>query len=122
MARVAGDSGGVGAVLLCELTARVAPDAELPGRRADRASAGTGDGVRGVAGDRLVLGGGMRWRDATFAVWAALGLVATGLLVAQLQERLPGLRAAFRRLTARPAARGALLLAWMWLGWHVFAR
>jgi hypothetical protein len=64
----------------------------------------------------------MSWRCASYGVWAGLGIVTVCLVVAQLRGRLPSLREALRGVTARPAGRGVVLLVWMWLGWHVFAR
>ena len=66
----------------------------------------------------------MTWRSATFAVWAILAaaLLAIGLATAASRGRWPTLAALARAAASHPVARGALLLGWMWLGWHAFAR
>jgi len=63
-------------------------------------------------------------RDGTFLVWALLGaaLVAGQVAAWASGGRFPGLRVLVERVTARPAGRIALVLGWMWLGWHAFAR
>jgi len=66
----------------------------------------------------------MSWRDATLAVWAVLAaaLVACQVAAVVSAGRLPGADALARRITAPAWARAAVLLGWMWLGWHAFAR
>jgi hypothetical protein len=63
-------------------------------------------------------------RDGVLAVWAALGALAGVLLLAGLpsERRRNRLGNVVRRITAFPAGRASLVLAWMWLGWHAFAR
>lgn len=66
----------------------------------------------------------MMWRLATLTVWAAL---AVALLVGQstgarARWRIPTAAATLRRLTSGSFSRSGLLLVWMWLGWHLFAR
>jgi hypothetical protein len=63
-------------------------------------------------------------RHATLAVWVLLGAVlAAGQITAVLSGgRLPGLGALVRRATSVGVGRGLFVLAWMWLGWHAFAR
>jgi hypothetical protein len=63
-------------------------------------------------------------RTTTLAVWATLGalvflLVASDLLLHRGDTRLG---AVVRRVTARSVGRAVLVLGWMWLGWHAFAR
>ncbi|MCK4176324.1 DUF6186 family protein [Aciditerrimonas ferrireducens] len=64
------------------------------------------------------------------ALWAALAAGLVGLVVASHLPR-PVDRPAplvqpfgqlVRRAVERPWARGLLLLGWLWLGWHFFAR
>jgi hypothetical protein len=64
------------------------------------------------------------WRLATFLVWGALAalLVGCGILTRMSSGRYPDTDALFGVLTAGALRRGVLLLAWMWLGWHAFAR
>jgi hypothetical protein len=63
-------------------------------------------------------------RHTTLLVWALLGAVAVlGQLTAVLSAgRIPGLGSLVRRATAVPVGRILFVLAWMWLGWHAFAR
>ncbi|HEY5252260.1 MAG TPA: DUF6186 family protein [Acidimicrobiales bacterium] len=63
-------------------------------------------------------------RGASLIVWAVLG---TTLLVGQMAAvmtggRLPGLGRLVRRVSASRSSRGLVILGWMWLGWHAFAR
>ncbi|MFZ0251292.1 MAG: DUF6186 family protein [Acidimicrobiales bacterium] len=60
----------------------------------------------------------------SYAVWAVLGL-ATVAVVAR--SRVPGSPLArpgvvLERLATGPFLRVVLVLAWMWAGWHLFAR
>jgi len=63
-------------------------------------------------------------RHTTLLVWGVLGvLVALGQITAAMSKgRLPGLGALVGRLTASRVGRSLFVLAWMWLGWHAFAR
>jgi len=66
----------------------------------------------------------MSARDATLAVWAGLGALVVAAEVAALvsRRRIPGLGAVLDRVGSRRAGQAALVLGWMWLGWHAFAR
>jgi hypothetical protein len=60
----------------------------------------------------------------SYAVWAVLGLATVALVV---RSRLPGSSPArpavvLERLATGPFLRVALVLGWMWAGWHLFAR
>ena len=60
----------------------------------------------------------------SYAVWAALGAAALGLWA---RSHAPGATNArpsvvLERLATGPLLRVALVLAWMWVGWHLFAR
>ncbi|HTT86826.1 MAG TPA: DUF6186 family protein [Acidimicrobiales bacterium] len=63
-------------------------------------------------------------RTTALAVWAALGAVVVALeaLALRCGGRVPGIGALARRITVRPVGRALLVLGWMWLGWHAFAR
>jgi Family of unknown function (DUF6186) len=63
-------------------------------------------------------------RSTTMLVWAALGATAVmGQVVARLSdEGFPGLGTVVKRVTVSRVGRSVLVLAWMWLGWHAFAR
>jgi hypothetical protein len=63
-------------------------------------------------------------RHVTLVVWAVLGLalVAVQLSVAMSKGRLPGIGAVVGRARCNPVGRVILVVAWMWLGWHAFAR
>jgi hypothetical protein len=60
----------------------------------------------------------------SYAVWLVLGLVALGLWVRSRSS--PGAVArpavVLQRLATGPLWRIALVLTWMWAGWHLFAR
>jgi hypothetical protein len=62
--------------------------------------------------------------DSSYAVWAFLGLVALGLWArsrrAGSSPARPGV--VLERLATGPVLRVALILAWAWVGWHLFAR
>jgi hypothetical protein len=56
-------------------------------------------------------------RNATFAGYAVIALVAVALEVAGVR-----LVPVLRHLTRRGPWRVLLLLGWAWLGWHLFVR
>jgi hypothetical protein len=66
----------------------------------------------------------MTSRQLTFLVWALLGALTVAMLVASSlsDERFPTLGSTVRRVTASRIGQGLLILGWMWLGWHAFAR
>jgi len=65
----------------------------------------------------------MTWRAASAAVWVVLAIGCAGVVVASIRSaRIPTAPEVLRGLLARKATRGLLLLFWMWLGWHAFAR
>ncbi len=60
----------------------------------------------------------------SYALWAVLG-VAVLLLWARSHGRRPGPArpsVVLARLATMPVLRVVLVLAWMWTGWHLFAR
>jgi hypothetical protein len=63
-------------------------------------------------------------RTATLALWATLGALVGILVLADLfrHRGATPLGAVVRQVKARWAGRAALVLLWMWLGWHAFAR
>jgi preprotein translocase subunit SecF len=63
-------------------------------------------------------------REWTLAVWALLGaLVVMGVAVTVLfRGRFAGPASLVHRITAVRGGRVVLVAAWMWLGWHAFAR
>ena len=63
-------------------------------------------------------------RGASLAVWAVLGatLVVGQIVAAASGGAWPGLGAFVRHLTARNGGRTLVVLGWMFLGWHAFAR
>ena len=73
---------------------------------------------------RSPAGGDMNWRVATLAVWAALGMAVVFVAALGRYRRgvvlTPG--AVLRLVNAHKAGRVTLLILWMWLGWHLFAR
>jgi len=63
-------------------------------------------------------------RYLSLAVWGVLAaaVVAAQLVAVWRPGRFPGLGAAMDRLTAPRGGQLLCVLAWMWLGWHAFAR
>lgn len=63
-------------------------------------------------------------RALTFAIWGVVVVVAVALeaLARRSTGDLVPLQRALVRLRSLTAGRVGLLIAWMWLGWHVFAR
>ena len=57
-------------------------------------------------------------------VWVAIAVaVVAGVLVARLSRpRLPGMGAVMTAATRGTLRRAVVVLGWMWLGWHAFAR
>ena len=64
----------------------------------------------------------MSTRDAVLAVWSGTAVLVAAGAVACSSCRLPGYGALARAATDGPVRRTVLVLAWMWLGWHTFAR
>jgi hypothetical protein len=66
----------------------------------------------------------MTSRQLTMLVWGLLGLGVFAFLIATAlsKGRLPTLGALVSRITANRLGRGLFVVAWMWLGWHAFAR
>ena len=70
----------------------------------------------------------MTWAEGVYATWSSvvvLGLAlwwlsATGRTIAG--RRIAAAGSLIRRLTRRPALRVVVVLVWMWVGWHLFAR
>jgi Family of unknown function (DUF6186) len=63
-------------------------------------------------------------RHTTLVVW---GVLAASLIAVQgaavlSRGRLPGLGGLVGRVAGHGAGRWIFLVAWMWLGWHAFAR
>jgi hypothetical protein len=60
----------------------------------------------------------------SYAVWAVLGLVTLLLWARSRTEGSSPARPAvvLERLATGPILRVALVLAWGWAGWHLFAR
>lgn len=60
----------------------------------------------------------------SYAVWAILGVATFALVVRSHAAGSPLARPAevLARLATGPFLRVALVLAWMWMGWHLFAR
>ncbi len=67
----------------------------------------------------------MSTRDAVLAVWVGIALVVVVVVAAGVGRsggRLPGYGTLARVATDGPVRRAVLVVAWMWLGWHAFAR
>jgi hypothetical protein len=63
-------------------------------------------------------------RHTTLLVWVVLGasVVACQLAAMASRGRFPGLGAAVGSVAATKVGRVLVMVAWMWLGWHAFAR
>jgi phosphotransferase system glucose/maltose/N-acetylglucosamine-specific IIC component len=73
-------------------------------------------GHRGLAGPPVT-------RAVTLAGYAVLLATAVAIEAAACRDRGPARFAAvIGALTAHPGTRLLLLAAWLWLGWHLFAR
>ncbi|MGP0031726.1 MAG: DUF6186 family protein [Acidimicrobiales bacterium] len=66
----------------------------------------------------------MSGRDWSFLVWACLGGAVLAWLVITWvwRERLATLGAVVSGWRRNRVARVLLVVGWMWLGWHAFAR
>jgi hypothetical protein len=59
----------------------------------------------------------------SYAAWAVLGVAALALWFrAQSSPAVARPAAVLARLSTGPVARVMLVVAWMWAGWHLFAR
>ncbi len=63
-------------------------------------------------------------RHITLVVWTVLGVVVVlGQLAAVMSRgRFPGLGRSVAAVAGHRGGRAVLVLGWMWLGWHAFAR
>jgi hypothetical protein len=64
------------------------------------------------------------WRSVTFVVWTVLGL-ATLVVVALAMAgrgRIARPSALLFPVSTHPVVRVLVVLGWMWVGWHFFAR
>ena len=70
----------------------------------------------------------MTSRSVALLIWAVIGAVVLGLsALSAVHRRTPGgwpatPRAAVAALASSGWRRPVVLLGWMWLGWHLFAR
>lgn len=70
----------------------------------------------------------MTWAIATYVVWAVVAgaalllwwATASGRTMAGRRVARPG--ALVRGLVRRPLLRAVVVVGWMWVGWHLFAR
>jgi hypothetical protein len=60
----------------------------------------------------------------SYAVWGVLALVVAALWARSHQPDVSPARPAvvLQRLARGPVTRIALVVAWAWVGWHLFAR
>jgi hypothetical protein len=63
-------------------------------------------------------------RELTLVLWAVIGagLLACLVLSAVAPRRLPTAATAIGALVSSPVGRVVIVVGWMWLGWHLFAR
>ena len=65
----------------------------------------------------------MSWRVVTDAGWIVIAAAICGLAIASHRSAsLACVGHVVRRVMSRRGARIVVLLVWMWLGWHTFAR
>jgi hypothetical protein len=65
----------------------------------------------------------MNWRSASFLAWGVILLSFVLLeLLARAFRRTSMLSEVLSAIMSRTSLRLALVLGWMWLGWHAFAR
>ncbi len=66
----------------------------------------------------------MTGREWSFLVWGVLGCAVVCWLVLSWASRgrVATLGEVVRRLSENRITQTALVLGWMWLGWHAFAR
>lgn len=65
----------------------------------------------------------MTTRTLTLAGYVLLAVAGVGYeLAGRLLRRTPTLVEAMLVLVRRPAPRTLVLIAWLWLGWHLFVR
>jgi len=63
-------------------------------------------------------------RDLVLAVWAFLAAAVVGCVLASIprRSRIVSFGTLVDRASARIGWRVALVVGWMWVGWHFFAR
>ena len=70
----------------------------------------------------------MTWSVAVYTAWSlvvVLGLALWWLSASgrtAVGRRIAPAGSLIRQLTRRPALRVVVVLVWMWVGWHLFAR
>ncbi|MHB1517517.1 MAG: DUF6186 family protein [Acidimicrobiales bacterium] len=62
--------------------------------------------------------------ELTWVVWALIGAGVTAVVVISVipGSGVPTLGSVISRWKVHRIGRFALIVAWMWLGWHLFAR
>lgn len=66
----------------------------------------------------------MTWRAISFVVWGVIGVLLIGcqLLAVRTKGRFPTAGTLVRVGVRGRVGRTVLVVGWMWLGWHAFAR
>lgn len=66
----------------------------------------------------------MSARELTWVVWALIGSGVTAVVLISVVpgSGVPTLGSVISRWKVHWAGRVAMIVAWMWLGWHLFAR
>ena len=56
-------------------------------------------------------------------IWAGVGGIVVVLAALSITHRkIPTARAMLHAMTGNAAGRAAVLMGWLWLGWHLFVR
>jgi hypothetical protein len=61
-------------------------------------------------------------RSADLAMWSALAATAVLLELMAMAGHLPSAADTITLVMRRRVGRWAVLLGWLWLGWHLFVR
>jgi hypothetical protein len=122
-------SGRLGTQCLLLLTALGPSDLERDRRQCHERSSWPGSGLRALARaglgtrPRFASGASLTSRTETFAGYAAiLCLIGLWTVMTARHARWLTLPGAIASLTRRRGVRIVVVLGWVWLGWHLFAR
>ena len=77
-----------------------------------------------MVGPRHVPGTARTVEEVSWTVWSLIGAGVIAVVVASLVpgSAVPTLESVVSRWRAHRLGRVTLIVGWMWLGWHLFAR